>query len=172
MGAMAASMPGAAGSRAVDRDMRRPSPRASTGWTPRLIYELEHSEEVIGAAIAGPPADERPYVCSKCGPCWGFGPTYRSAAARCPLDPVGGRGICVGCGCHSWTCCRSAGCRCGPALDEYWQVMVDLKATGSVPVIGLSNHDVAQVDAAEVGGGQPRRSSDNGCGGRSPVRFS
>ena len=37
----------------------------------------------------------------------------------------------------------------GPILDEYWQVMVGPKAAGTVRAIGLSNHDVAQSDAAD-----------------------
>ena len=34
------------------------------------IYGLGHSEEVVGAALAGLPGDERPYVFTKCGLRW------------------------------------------------------------------------------------------------------
>ncbi|MER6306856.1 aldo/keto reductase [Streptomyces sp. NPDC001657] len=34
-------------------------------------------------------------------------------------------------------------------LEEYWQVMADLKAEGKVRAIGLSNHSAQQLEAAE-----------------------
>ena len=34
-------------------------------------------------------------------------------------------------------------------LEEYWQVMAELKAAGKVRAIGLSNHDAAQLEHAE-----------------------
>lgn len=34
-------------------------------------------------------------------------------------------------------------------LEEYWALMADLKAEGKVRAIGLSNHDVAQLEIAE-----------------------
>jgi aryl-alcohol dehydrogenase-like predicted oxidoreductase len=114
------------------------------------IYGLGHSEELVGVALAGLPADERPYVFTKCGLHWDpaepMGPQQRDArsirweveqslrrlrVARLDLLQV------------HWPPLY------GPILDEYWQVMVDLKAAGTVRAIGLSNHDAAQVDAAE-----------------------
>ena len=37
----------------------------------------------------------------------------------------------------------------GTSLEEYWQVMVDLRAEGKVRAVGLSNHDVDQLQVAE-----------------------
>lgn len=37
----------------------------------------------------------------------------------------------------------------GTPLDEYWSVMAELKQSGKVRAIGLSNHDVKQLEAAE-----------------------
>jgi aryl-alcohol dehydrogenase-like predicted oxidoreductase len=34
-------------------------------------------------------------------------------------------------------------------LEEYWPVMAELRETGKVRAIGLSNHGVAQLEAAE-----------------------
>ncbi|MFF5211577.1 aldo/keto reductase [Streptosporangium sp. NPDC000396] len=34
-------------------------------------------------------------------------------------------------------------------LEEYWQVMADLKREGKIRAIGLSNHDTAQLEIAE-----------------------
>ena len=37
----------------------------------------------------------------------------------------------------------------GTPLEEYWQTLLDLKAEGKVRAVGLSNHDTAQLEAAE-----------------------
>jgi aryl-alcohol dehydrogenase-like predicted oxidoreductase len=38
----------------------------------------------------------------------------------------------------------------GTPLEAYWQTMVDLRSEGKVRAIGLSNHDVKQLQAAEA----------------------
>jgi aryl-alcohol dehydrogenase-like predicted oxidoreductase len=35
-------------------------------------------------------------------------------------------------------------------LADYWEALLDLKAEGKVRAIGLSNHDIAQLEAAEA----------------------
>src|SRR5581483_7707609 len=37
----------------------------------------------------------------------------------------------------------------GTPLEVYWQTLLDLKAEGKVRAVGLSNHDAAQLEAAE-----------------------
>jgi aryl-alcohol dehydrogenase-like predicted oxidoreductase len=37
----------------------------------------------------------------------------------------------------------------GTPLEEYWQTLLDLKAEGKVRAVGLSNHNMAQLEAAE-----------------------
>jgi len=37
----------------------------------------------------------------------------------------------------------------GTPAEAYWQTRLDLKAEGKVRAVGLSNHDVAQLDVAE-----------------------
>jgi aryl-alcohol dehydrogenase-like predicted oxidoreductase len=37
----------------------------------------------------------------------------------------------------------------GTAVEDYWQTFLDLKREGKVRAIGLSNHDICQLDAAE-----------------------
>ncbi|HEU0239935.1 MAG TPA: aldo/keto reductase [Micromonosporaceae bacterium] len=115
------------------------------------IYGLGHSEDVVGAALAGLSADDRPYVFTKCGLRWNpadpMGPQRRDARSirwevehslrRLGVDRLDLLQV-------HWPPLH------GPALDEYWQVMVDLKAAGDVRAIGLSNHDIAQVAAAEA----------------------
>ena len=38
----------------------------------------------------------------------------------------------------------------GTPLEAYWPVFLDLRAQGKVRAVGLSNHDVAQLEAAEA----------------------
>ncbi len=40
----------------------------------------------------------------------------------------------------------------GTPLEEYWQTFLDLRAEGKIRAAGLSNHDVAQLTAAEAVG--------------------
>src|SRR4051794_10498625 len=114
------------------------------------VYGHGHSEEIVGAALADLPAADRPYVFTKCGLRWDpadpMGPQQRDARRirdeverslrRLRVDRIDLLQV-------HWPPEH------GPDLDEYWQVMVDLKAAGTVRAIGLSNHDPAQVDAAE-----------------------
>ncbi|PYO12193.1 MAG: aldo/keto reductase, partial [Gemmatimonadetes bacterium] len=37
----------------------------------------------------------------------------------------------------------------GTPLEDYWGMLLQLKAEGKVRAVGLSNHDVRQLDAAE-----------------------
>ncbi|POX53491.1 aldo/keto reductase [Streptomyces sp. Ru72] len=131
-------------------------------------YGLGHSEELIGKAIAGMPEAERPYVFTKVGLIWD--PADPQAAPRRIMKPASVRsevedslrrlGIdhidlyqvhwpdtgtsleFVGDG--SGTVSPDA-----TPLEEYWQVMADLKAEGKVRAIGLSNHTPDQLEAAE-----------------------
>lgn len=40
----------------------------------------------------------------------------------------------------------------GTAVEDYWQVFVDLRREGKVRAVGLSNHDVPQLERAEAVG--------------------
>ena len=116
------------------------------------VYGLGHSEEVVARALADFPEADRPYVFTKCGLVWDESdPTAEPQRAASPasvrheveaslkrlnteridLDQV------------HWPA------EDGTPLEEYWQVMADLKAEGKARAIGLSNHDVAQLDRAE-----------------------
>ena len=114
------------------------------------IYGLGHSEEVVGAALADLPAADRPFVFTKCGLRWNpadpMGPQQRDARSirweveqslrRLRVERLDLLQV-------HWPPLH------GPALDEYWQVMVDLKAAGIVRAVGLSNHDATRIAAAE-----------------------
>lgn len=174
------------------------------------VYGLGHSEEVVRQAIAGLPEADRPYVFTKCGLVWN--PDDRSAAPRRIMHadsvrrevddslrrlgidridlyqvhwpanghPIGGVGdVAARGGTHPDAL----------PVDEYWQTMADLVKEGKVRAIGLSNHSVAELTAAEkvahVDAIQPRFSAlaraaapeiawarDNGTGviGYSPMQ--
>lgn len=116
------------------------------------VYGLGHSEELVGQALKGMPAAERPYVFTKCGLVWDekqrTAPPRRVGAARslraeaeASLKRLGVERIDL-LQMH-WPA------NDGTALDEYWQTLLDLKREGKVRAVGLSNHNVAQLELAE-----------------------
>lgn len=133
------------------------------------VYGLGHSEEVIAKAIADFPEADRPYVFTKCGLVWDDndptapprnsmrpdsvrreveGSLRRLNVERIDLYQVhwpdtGGEAL-------DYNDPQSMAAATGATpLEEYWQVMADLKAEGKVRAIGLSNHSPEQVAAAE-----------------------
>jgi aryl-alcohol dehydrogenase-like predicted oxidoreductase len=117
------------------------------------VYGLGHSEEVVGRTLADFPAEDRPYVFTKCGMVWGAGETdpRRSATPasirreveaslrRLRVERIDLYQV-------HWPPEH------GAPLEEYWQAMLDLVAAGKVRAVGLSNHDVKQLEAAEAVG--------------------
>ncbi|MDB5363353.1 MAG: putative aldo/keto reductase [Rhodospirillales bacterium] len=117
------------------------------------IYGLGHSEEVVAEALADIPKSERPYVFTKCGlvP----DPADRSAMPsrigapasirreledslrRLRLDHIDLYQM-------HWPADD------GTPLEVYWQTLLDLKREGKVAAVGLSNHNAAQLAAAEA----------------------
>jgi aryl-alcohol dehydrogenase-like predicted oxidoreductase len=116
------------------------------------VYGLGHSEEVVGRALRDIPEADRPYVFTKCGLVWD--PNDRSVAPRRAMAPESVRT-------EAEDSLRRLGveridlyqvhwpAEDGTPLEEYWQVMVDLRAEGKVRAIGLSNHDTHQLEIAE-----------------------
>ncbi len=116
------------------------------------IYGFGHSEEVVGRALKVIPESERPCVFTKCG------------LVRDPQDPsvrphrVGTaeslrREIDLSLGrlgveridlmqMH-WPS------EDGSRIEDYWQTLLDLRREGKLRAVGLSNHDVGQLEAAE-----------------------
>ncbi|MFE3652555.1 aldo/keto reductase [Streptomyces sp. NPDC059152] len=132
------------------------------------VYGLGHSEELVGRALAGLPESERPYVFTKVGLVWD--PTDPQAPPRRTMKPTSVRREIedslrrLGVGridlyqVHwpdTGESLEYAGDGSGAVspdatpLEEYWQVMADLKAEGKVRAIGLSNHSPEQLEAAE-----------------------
>lgn len=132
------------------------------------VYGLGHSEELVGKAVAGLPVADRPYLFTKAGLVWDPADPHtaprrimrpdsvrrevRDSLRRLGVDhidlyqvhwPDTGESLeYVGAG-------GGAVSANATALEEYWQVMADLKREGLVRAIGLSNHSVAQLAAAE-----------------------
>ena len=116
------------------------------------IYGLGHSEEIVRQALAAIPADRRPYVFTKCGLVWDE--ADRKAAPRRVGAPASIRR-------EVEESLRRLGveridlyqmhwpANDGTALEDYWQTLLDLKTEGKVRAVGLSNHDAAQLEAAE-----------------------
>jgi len=131
------------------------------------VYGLGHSEEVIGSAIAGLPAQDRPLVFTKCGLVWERDDRYASPRRLMRADSVrrevedslrrlrteridlyqvhqpgdGHR--------DEWGESERTPSPHATPLEEYWQTMADLRAEGKVRAIGLSNHGVSELARAE-----------------------
>ncbi len=116
------------------------------------IYGLGHSEEVVRAALKEIPAAERPLVFTKCGLLWDE--NDRKAFPRQVGAPDSIRR-------EVEQSLRRLGveridlyqmhwpAKDGTPVEEYWRALLDLKAEGKVRAVGLSNHNVAQLEAAE-----------------------
>ena len=117
------------------------------------VYGLGRSEEVVGHAVAAIPDGERPLVFTKCGLIFDVerpddGPfnvlapdsirkEVDDSLRRLQLDRIDLYQV-------HWPPDD------GTPLEEYWATMVALRDEGKVGAIGLSNHDVKQVEACEA----------------------
>jgi aryl-alcohol dehydrogenase-like predicted oxidoreductase len=118
-------------------------------------YGLGHSEEIVGRAIAALPEADRPLVFTKCAMVWD--PADRLAPANAVGDAASLRAECEA------SLRRLRVDRIdlyqvhwpptdGTALEDYWATLVELRDSGKVRAIGLSNHDVDQLTRAEAVG--------------------
>lgn len=116
------------------------------------VYGLGRSEEVVGHALAEMSGDERPYVFTKCGLTFDTdrpddGP-YNVLAAdsirreledslrRLQVERIDLYHV-------HWPP------EDGTPLEEYWATMVALRDEGKVRAIGLSNHELKQIEQCE-----------------------
>jgi aryl-alcohol dehydrogenase-like predicted oxidoreductase len=115
------------------------------------IYGLGHSEEIVAKALAGIPASERPYVFTKVGITW----DSAGQATRHVMDPaIVRRGADASLHRLRVDSIDLYQVHWPPRdddtpLEEYWLVMAELRASGKVRAIGLSNHSAAQLENAE-----------------------
>jgi aryl-alcohol dehydrogenase-like predicted oxidoreductase len=116
------------------------------------VYGLGHSEEIVRKAMAEIPKAAQPYIFTKCGLTWDqndrkASPRQVGAPAsirrevEASLQRLGIERI------DLYQMHWSA--KDGTPLEEYWQTLLDLKQEGKVRAVGLSNHNAAQLAAAE-----------------------
>jgi aryl-alcohol dehydrogenase-like predicted oxidoreductase len=119
------------------------------------IYGLGHAEEVVGRALRRVPGADRPYVFTKAGVVWDpERPNDKPAligrpdSVRAELDASLRR-----LGVERIDLYQvHAPPTDGTPIEEYWQTFCDLRREGKVRAIGLSNHSVEQIGAAEAVG--------------------
>jgi aryl-alcohol dehydrogenase-like predicted oxidoreductase len=116
------------------------------------VYGLGHSEELVGRLLRDYPAPDRPYVFTKCGLVWneqdrlaqalriGEAASLRREVEQ-SLTRLGVEQIDLYQ--MHWPA------EDGTPVEVYWQTLVDLKKEGKVRAIGLSNHKVDRLEAAE-----------------------
>ncbi|MFL6075175.1 MAG: aldo/keto reductase [Mycobacteriales bacterium] len=115
-------------------------------------YGLGHSEEVVRRALEPYSAADRPYVFTKCGLVWDD--DDRAAPPRRVGSPDSLRR-------EADASLRRLGVdridlfqlhwppEDGTPVEDYWAALVDLREEGKVRAVGLSNHDVPALEAAE-----------------------
>lgn len=116
------------------------------------VYGLGHSEEVVRQALAAIPLSERPYVFTKCGLVWDE--KNRKALPRQVGAPASIRR-------ELEASLKRLGveridlyqmhwpAEDGTKLADYWGTLLELKREGKVRAVGLSNHNVVQIEEAE-----------------------
>jgi aryl-alcohol dehydrogenase-like predicted oxidoreductase len=116
------------------------------------VYGNGHSEEVVARALREIPVRERPHVFTKCGLRWD---------EKNPLAQAKRVGAAASLRQELEASLRRLGveridlyqmhwpAEDGTPLEDYWGTLLDLKKEGKVGAVGLSNHKVAQLEAAE-----------------------
>lgn len=165
----------------------RRAAEAGVNWVDTAaVYGLGHSEEVIGRALTGLHPADRPFIFTKCGLIWDE--HDRRAAPRRNMSPASVRRELEASlrrlgvdeidlyQVHQpddghediWDDEARPPAPWATPLEEYWQLMADLKAEGRVRAIGLSNHGVEELERAEriahVEAIQPSFSAVDRCG--------
>lgn len=116
------------------------------------VYGNGHSEEVVGRALRAIPQRDRPLVFTKCGLVWdeknpmvqarrvGEAQSLRREV-EASLRRLGVERIDLFQ--MHWPA------EDGTPIEQYWRTLRDLKREGKLRAVGLSNHNVAQLEAAE-----------------------
>ena len=114
------------------------------------LYGRGHSEEVVGAALRQLPASDRPYVFTKCSADWTDDGDVAATASLADIpsrldDSLRRLGVervdLLQIHAPRWY---------ADVLDETWQVLLDLKASGKIRYTGVSNFSVAQLETCEA----------------------
>lgn len=117
------------------------------------VYGLGHSETVVARALKDLPDADRPFVFTKGGQVWDD--ADHTVRPRRTGDPASlRRGVeeslrrleveRIDLYQMHWPAAD------GAQVEDYWPVFLDLLAEGKVRAVGLSNHNVAQLEAADA----------------------
>ena len=117
------------------------------------VYGLGHSEDVVGRALSGIPAGERPYVFTKCSLAWDAnGTVSHSLEASSIRSEVEGslrrlQTERIDLYQIHWPAWPSSppGFQSPGSVDEAWETLVALRKEGKVSWIGVSNFDAANL---------------------------
>jgi len=116
------------------------------------VYGLGHSEELVGRLLRDYSANDRPYIFTKCGLVWDERERLEQALRIGKPESL------------RWEVEQSLTrlgveridlyqmhwpAEDGTPVEVYWQALLDLKQEGKVRAVGLSNHKVDRLDAAE-----------------------
>ncbi len=117
------------------------------------VYGLGHSEEVVGRALADFAPGDRPYVFTKGGMLWND--QDRRAEPKRVAAPASVRRE-VEASLRRLRVERIDLYQLhwppddGTTLEEYWRTFLELKESGKVRAVGLSNHDASQLARADA----------------------
>jgi aryl-alcohol dehydrogenase-like predicted oxidoreductase len=127
---------------------------AGVNWVDTAaVYGLGHSEEVVGAAMDGIPAPDRPYIFTKGGLVWDESDRYKpSRRVGAPESIRSGaedslrrlKVETIDLYQMHWPA------EDGTPIEEYWGALLQLKQEGKARAVGLCNHNVAQLEVAEA----------------------
>ena len=131
--------------------IRRAMERGLNWIDTAAVYGVGHAEEVVGRTLRDMPSADRPYVFTKGSLVWDekdrFIPPRRvgtPASLRREVEASLRRlqVECIDLYQMHWPADDTP-------LEVYWQTLLDLKREGKVRAVGMSNHDAAQLEAAE-----------------------
>jgi aryl-alcohol dehydrogenase-like predicted oxidoreductase len=115
------------------------------------VYGLGHAEEVVSRTLRDIPRDDRPYVFTKCSLVWDETdhsvPPRRVGTPANLLQEVNAslRRLQM----ERIDLYQMHWPADDTPLEVYWQTLLDLKREGKVRALVLSNHNAAQLEAAE-----------------------
>jgi aryl-alcohol dehydrogenase-like predicted oxidoreductase len=117
------------------------------------VYGHGHSEEVVAQALSGVAEQDRPFVFTKGGLAWDERDRSREpvrigapASLRTEVDASLRRLRVERLDLYQMHWPPDD----GTPLEAYWATFLELQAAGKIRAVGLSNHDVRQLEAAEA----------------------
>jgi aryl-alcohol dehydrogenase-like predicted oxidoreductase len=121
------------------------------------VYGLGRSEEVVARALANIPASRRPFVFTKCSLTWGedrqIVHTLKADSVRRECEASLRRLRVEAIDLYQIHWPAFAGGGSDDDIEEGWRTLAELRRSGKVRYIGVSNFDVAQM--SRIGSSEP-----------------